>query len=91
MLFRSRYRSVAEAMADPQLAERGFLADLGTVDERGDGRFKCANLPFLLSRTPTHARPLLPGLGAHSEAVLQEKLGLTAARLAALRGQGVLG
>ena len=37
------------------------------------------------------AGPLLPGLGAHSEAVLQEKLGLGAAQLAALRGQGVLG
>ncbi len=83
----SRYRSVAEAMADPQLAERGFLASLG----EGEGRFQCANLPFLMSRTPTHARPALPGLGANSEAVLQEKLGLGTERLTALRQQGVLG
>jgi len=87
----SRYRSVAEAMADPQLAERGFLAELGAVDARGDGRFKCANLPFLMSRTPTHARAELAGLGQHSESVLAEKLGLGAAQLAELRTQGVFG
>jgi crotonobetainyl-CoA:carnitine CoA-transferase CaiB-like acyl-CoA transferase len=83
----SRYRSVAEAMADPQLAERGFLADLGD----GDGRFKCANLPFLLSRTPTHARPRLAALGEHGAEVLREKLGLDAAAVDRLHAEGVLG
>ncbi|MCA0244294.1 MAG: CoA transferase [Proteobacteria bacterium] len=83
----SRYRSVAEAMADPQLAERGFLAELG----EGDGRFKCANLPFQLSRTPTQARPLLAALGAHGPQVLQQKLGFGEARIRELQTQGVLG
>jgi crotonobetainyl-CoA:carnitine CoA-transferase CaiB-like acyl-CoA transferase len=83
----SRYRSVAEAMADPQLAERGFLAELG----EGDGRFRCANLPFVLSRTPTRARPLLAALGAHGADVLQQKLGFDEARIRELQSQGVLG
>ncbi len=83
----SRYRSVAEAMADPQLAERGFLAALGD----GDGRFQCANLPFLLSRTPTRARPLLAALGAHGAEVLQQQLGFDEARIRGLQSQGVLG
>lgn len=83
----SRYRSVAEAMDDPQLAERGFLAELGD----GDGRFKCANLPFLLSRTPTHARPRLAALGEHGAEVLREKLGLDAAAVDRLHAEGVLG
>ena len=83
----SRYRSVAEAMADPQLAERGFLAELG----EGDGRFKCANLPFLMSRTPTRARARLAQLGEDGDAVLREKLGLDEARPAALHARGVLG
>jgi CoA:oxalate CoA-transferase len=83
----SRYRSVAEAMADPQIAERGFLAELG----EGDGRFKCANLPFLLSRTPTRARPLLAALGAHGAEVLREKLALDAPAIDALQARGVLG
>ncbi len=83
----SRYRSVGEAMADPQLAERGFLAELG----EGDGRFKCANLPFLMSRTPTRARARLAPLGEDSDAVLREKLGLDEDQLAALHARGVLG
>lgn len=83
----SRYRSVAEAMDDPQLAERGFLAELGD----GDGRFKCANLPFLLSRTPTHARPRLAALGEHGAEVLREKLGLDADAVDRLHAVGVLG
>ena len=83
----SRYRSVAEAMADPQVAERGFLAELGD----GEGRFKCANLPFLMSRTPTHARARLAALGADGDDVLREKLGLDPGQVSALRERGVLG
>lgn len=83
----SRYRSVAEAMSDPQLAERGFLAELGA----GEGRFKCANQAFRLSRTPTRARPLLPALGEHGAEVLQEKLALDAAQIQRLRAAHVLG
>ncbi len=83
----SRYRSVAEAMAEPQLAERGFIAELGT----GDGRFKCANQPFRLSRTPAQVRPPVPTLGEHGPAVLHEKLGLDAVEIERLRGLNVLG
>lgn len=82
----SRYRSVAEAMADPQLAERGFLVELG----QGEGRFKCANVPFVMSRTPTRARPRLAALGEHGAEVLREKLGLDEAALDRLRTEGVL-
>lgn len=83
----SRYRSVAEAMADPQLAERGFFAELG----EGESRFRCANQPYLLSRTPTHARAVLAALGEHGTAVLREKLGFDDAQIAQLRAQRVLG
>lgn len=82
----SRYRSVAEAMADPQLAERGFLAELGT----GEGRFKCANVPFIMSRTPAHAQPRLAALGEHGAEVLREKLGLDEPTLERLRAEGVV-
>ncbi|MBE7417584.1 MAG: CoA transferase [Ideonella sp.] len=83
----SRYRSVAEAMADPQLAHRGFFAELG----EGEGRFRCANQPYRLSRTPTHARARLAALGEHGAEVLQEKLGLDAAQIERLRAARVLG
>ncbi len=67
----SRYRSVAEAMADPQVAERGFLAELGREGER----FKVANAPFRLSATPVRARERLPALGEHTAEVLAQWLG----------------
>ena len=83
----SRYRTVAEAMQDPQVKERGFLTELG----EGDGTFKVANAPYLMSATPTHARSTLAMLGEHSDAILQEKLGLNSDDIVLLRKQGVLG
>jgi crotonobetainyl-CoA:carnitine CoA-transferase CaiB-like acyl-CoA transferase len=83
----SRYRTVGEAMADPQVAARGLLATLG---EGGD-RFQVANVPYRLSATPAQARPLLAGLGEHTDEVLADCLGVDPERRAALRRQGVFG
>ena len=83
----SRYRTVAEAMEDPQVAVRGFLAELGA----GDERFAVPNAPFLLSATPTAARNLLPGLGEHTDEVLAERLGLTGEQRQDLRERRVTG
>jgi crotonobetainyl-CoA:carnitine CoA-transferase CaiB-like acyl-CoA transferase len=83
----SRYRSVAEAMADPQVTERGLLAELGTPGHR----FKVANLPYRLSATPTAARERLATLGENTDEVLHERLGVTRSDLATLRERGVLG
>jgi len=57
----SRYRTVAEAMADPQVATRGTMARLG----EGEASFLVANAPYQLSATPTSARPRLAALGEH--------------------------
>ena len=83
----SRYRTVGEAMADPQIAARGTMAELG----EGDGRFLVANAPYRLSATPTAARGRLAALGEHTDEVLREKLALGADQLAELRAQGVFG
>lgn len=83
----SRYRSVGEAMADPQVHARGLLAELG----QGSGSFKVANVPYRLSATQPEARAELAPLGAHTAEVLQERLGLTPAQIAGLRGQGIFG
>jgi CoA:oxalate CoA-transferase len=83
----SRYRSVAEAMADPQVAARGTLAKLG----EGDDTFLVANAPYRLSATPLAARPCLARLGEHGEEVLREELGLSPRRIDELMTQGVLG
>jgi CoA:oxalate CoA-transferase len=83
----SRYRSVAEAMDDPQVQARGLMVELG----EGHGKFKVANLPFLMSATPTQARQRLANLGQHTDEVLREVAGLSDAQLTALRALGVLG
>jgi CoA:oxalate CoA-transferase len=83
----SRYRTVTEAMADPQIESRGLFTELG---EEGQ-RFKVANLPYNFSRTNASARPMLAELGEHTEEVLQEVLGVSADKLATMRAQGVFG
>jgi crotonobetainyl-CoA:carnitine CoA-transferase CaiB-like acyl-CoA transferase len=83
----SRYRTVAEAMADPQVVARGTFGELG----EGDGRFLVANAPYRLSATPTRARARLAGLGEQTAEVLHDVLGLTAGHIAELRSQGVFG
>jgi crotonobetainyl-CoA:carnitine CoA-transferase CaiB-like acyl-CoA transferase len=83
----SRYRSVADAMTDPQTAARGTLAELGD----GDERFLVANPPYRMSATQPQARRCLAALGEHGAEVLQEMLGLSAGAIAELRAQGVLG
>ncbi len=83
----SRYRTVAEAMADPHIEARGTFCELGD----GDGRFKVANAPYKLSRTPMRARARLAGLGEHGTEVLQEKLGLSDGQIAELAAQSVIG
>jgi CoA:oxalate CoA-transferase len=83
----SRYRTVGEAMADPQIAARGSLSELGS----GGARFLVANAPYQLSATPTLPRSTLAGLGEHTDAVLREKLRLSPGELAELRSQGVFG
>ena len=80
----SPYRTVAEAMADPQLAHRRSFAE---VRDRG-GSFRALNPPFRLSAAAAAARPFVAALGEHSSAVLDE-LGYGAEEIAALLAAGV--
>ncbi len=79
-------RSVAEAVEDPQIAARGMIAE---VLQPGLGRLRTAGTPLRLSATPAVPVRPAPGLGEHTDAVLTERLGLTAAEVAALRAEGV--
>ncbi len=67
----SRYLSVAEAMADPQIAARGSLA---TVHD-GAGPFLVPNPPFQFADSSVGVGPTVPALGAHTEEVLKEIFG----------------
>jgi len=74
----SAYRTVKEALADPQLAHRGALAEV----EDGGGTFKMLNLPFQMSGARVAAGKRIATLGEHTRAVLREA-GLTEQEIAA--------
>ncbi|HVH74721.1 MAG TPA: CaiB/BaiF CoA-transferase family protein [Stellaceae bacterium] len=75
----SRYRTVREAMQDPQLAHRRAFAEIG---DRG-GSFLALNPPFRFSAADVAARPFAAALGEHTAAVLEE-IGCTPAEIAQL-------
>jgi CoA:oxalate CoA-transferase len=79
----SPYRTVKEAMADPQLAHRGSLAE---VHDQG-GSFRVLNPPFRFSAAAAAAQPWVAALGEHTAAVLGE-LGYAPRDIAALAGSG---
>jgi crotonobetainyl-CoA:carnitine CoA-transferase CaiB-like acyl-CoA transferase len=82
----SRFLTVADAMKDPQLAERGSLSRI--KDEAGE--FLVPNAPFQFLATPAAAGPSVSGLGADSLDVLAGLLGFPAEKIDELRRDGVL-
>ena len=58
----SAYRTVAEALRDPQIAHRGALAEV----EDGGGTFKVLNPPFRMSRATVSAAKRMSTLGEHT-------------------------
>jgi crotonobetainyl-CoA:carnitine CoA-transferase CaiB-like acyl-CoA transferase len=78
----SAYRTVAEAMRDPQIAHRGALAEV----EDGGGTFKVLNLPFRMSGAAVSAAKRMSTLGEHTLAYLKET-GLSEEEIAAFAGK----
>jgi crotonobetainyl-CoA:carnitine CoA-transferase CaiB-like acyl-CoA transferase len=72
----SPYRTVREAMADPQLAHRRAFA---AIHDAG-GMFHALNPPFRLSAAQAEAVPYAAALGEHTEELLAE-LGYTPAEI----------
>ncbi len=64
----SPYRTVKEAMADPQLAHRRAFAE---INDAG-GTFQALNPPFRMSDTLAAASPHVASLGEHTEELLAE-------------------
>ncbi|PDT90418.1 carnitine dehydratase [Bradyrhizobium sp. Y36] len=67
----SAYRTVAEALADPQLAHRKALSSV----QDGGGSFQVLNLPFRMSGADTAPASAMAVLGEHTDA-LREEIGL---------------
>ena len=75
----SPYRTVKEAMADPQIAHRRSFTE---VHDAG-GSFLAINPPFQMTGSTAAAQPFVAALGEHTEELLAE-VGYTAAEIAAL-------
>ena len=76
-----------EVIADPHVRARGLV---GSFDYPGVGEFRALSLPyrFLGWDNPEIGAP--PTLGQHTDAVLAERLGYDAAKIAALREAGAI-
>ena len=81
--------TIAQAFDDAQVKARGLRVELPR--SAGDGIRTIAGVasPLRLSATPPVLRNAPPALGQHTDEVLRE-MGLDAARIAALRAQGVV-
>lgn len=81
-------RTVSEAVAAPEPRERGMIQ---AVAHPTAGHYETVGSPIRLSETRVHPAGPAPTLGQHGDDVLCEVLGWDAARIAALRRDGVLG
>jgi crotonobetainyl-CoA:carnitine CoA-transferase CaiB-like acyl-CoA transferase len=80
----SAYRTVVQALADPQLAHRGALAEV----QDGGGSFKMLNLPFRMSGAAVAAGKRIATLGEHTAALLREA-GLSDNEIEAFSGKQI--
>jgi crotonobetainyl-CoA:carnitine CoA-transferase CaiB-like acyl-CoA transferase len=76
------YRTVKEALQDPQLAHRGALAEV----EDGGGSFRVLNQPFRMSASKVAAGRKMATLGEHTRTLLKD-IGLSEDQVAAFSGK----
>ena len=79
---------LAQVFAEPQVQHRGMRIDLPHPTA---GTVPGVRNPAVFSRTPLEYRRAPPELGADTDAVLRDRLGLQPARLAELREMGAIG
>jgi len=79
--------SIAAVFADPQVRARCMQVEL---PHPLAGSVPMVANPLRLSATPVSYRTAPPTLGAHTRAVLEEKLGLSAAQIGELAAKGII-
>jgi crotonobetainyl-CoA:carnitine CoA-transferase CaiB-like acyl-CoA transferase len=80
-------RTVGEALADPQLAARGMIAEVHHATAGAIGQL---GIPIKLSETPGRIRTPPPRLGEHTERILRGDLGLSDDEIRVLRECGAI-
>ncbi len=78
---------LSEVFADPQVVARGVVVEMARPE---GGTVKVIANPVRLSATPPDYRIAPPVLGAHTEQVLGERLGMGREELVKLREKGVI-
>jgi crotonobetainyl-CoA:carnitine CoA-transferase CaiB-like acyl-CoA transferase len=79
--------NVAQVFEEPQVRARGVRVEL---DHPVAGRLPTVASPMRFSDTTLEHRLAPPLLGEHTEEVLRDRLGRSAAQIAALRAEGVI-
>jgi crotonobetainyl-CoA:carnitine CoA-transferase CaiB-like acyl-CoA transferase len=74
--------TVSQILDDPHIQARGLIHALDDL--------RLVGPPVGFSGTPPTVRTPPPALGEHTDAVLQERLGLSAAEIAEFRANGVV-
>ena len=77
-----------EALADPQLAARGFFEE---ITMPGVGTHRYPGLTIKMAHTPNAIRTPPPKLGEHNEEIYLDLLGYTREELDALEASGLVG
>jgi crotonobetainyl-CoA:carnitine CoA-transferase CaiB-like acyl-CoA transferase len=80
--------TIDQVFEEPQARARGLVVEQSREDLNAPVRSVAS--PIRLSRTPAAYRSPPPALGADTEAVLRQRLGLSDERIAELRRNGVL-
>ena len=81
----SAYRTVGEALSDPQITHRGALSEVSD----GGGTFKVLNQPFRMSGANVSAGKRMATLGEHTAAYLRET-GLSEQEIAAFTAKRLM-
>jgi crotonobetainyl-CoA:carnitine CoA-transferase CaiB-like acyl-CoA transferase len=79
--------NVAQVFEEPQVRARGVRVEL---EHPVAGKLPTVASPMRFSGTPVEHRLAPPLLGAHTEEILRERLGKSAAQIAALRAEGAI-
>ena len=83
----SPINDIPTILADPQVAARNMVQD---IEHPSAGSLRLIGPVAKLSETPARIRSAPPELGADTEEVLAERLGLSGKEIEGLRAQGIL-
>jgi len=82
----ARYKTVREAMSDPNLHARGSFASVRDAA----GEFLVPNLPYRMEENGARVRGHVPRLGEHTQSVLAQELGMDVQTIAELKAAGAI-